>query len=165
MPLPSTMIPIATNTLSSASATVTFSNIPQNYTDLVVVFNGLMTGASGMLLQLNSDTGANYSDTIMYGTGSAAVSMRDSNVSQIYAEATGGGTTNQHTQIFNFQNYSNTTTYKTVLIRNAKNVNEVGATVGLWRNTGAITTIRLFVSSNNFSSGSTFTLYGIKAAS
>ena len=57
MPLPSTMTPIATLTLSSASTSVTFTNIPQGYTDLVLVCGnlGMSAGGSAGRLRFNSD--------------------------------------------------------------------------------------------------------------
>jgi hypothetical protein len=67
-------------------------------------------------------------------------------------------------------NYSNSTTYKTWLVRN--NNQETGtyvgteAIVGLAQLTAAITSITIGTASGgtdyNFASGSTFTLYGIK---
>jgi hypothetical protein len=70
--------------------------------------------------------------------------------------------------IFHLQNYSNSTTYKTVLNRTnyAGSGGWTVASVGLWRDTSAITSIRIAISetqTGNFISGSTFTLYGIKA--
>jgi hypothetical protein len=67
--------------------------------------------------------------------------------------------------ILHINNYSNSTTYKTVLARGNAATNLVEAFVGLWRNTNAITSISIICqNSKNFGSGSTFTLYGIKAA-
>ena len=62
-------------------------------------------------------------------------------------------------------NYSNATTYKTVLWRDNSNT-YVAAQAGLWRSTSAITSITLSTNSSatNFASGSTFSLYGILAA-
>jgi hypothetical protein len=61
-------------------------------------------------------------------------------------------------------NYSNATTYKTALARTSED-GVAAAYVGLWRSTSAITSITIDKgSSDNFASGSTFTLYGIKAA-
>jgi len=61
-------------------------------------------------------------------------------------------------------NYSNTTTNKTVIGRHNGASGPV-ASVGLWRNTAAINSIRISNSSAvNFTIGSTFSLYGIKAA-
>jgi hypothetical protein len=62
-------------------------------------------------------------------------------------------------------NYSNTTTYKTVLLRSNNASAITVATVGLWRSTSAINTIKIYADGAAvFSVGSTFTLYGIKAA-
>lgn len=167
MPLPSTMTPIATNTLASATGTVTFSNLPQTYTDLILVFQVQRSTATGTYLQmrLNSDSGSNYSTTFLYGTGSSAGSWRDSNRTDInldyYAAPTNSSWSNRNISI---NNYSNSTTYKTVINRANDASQGTDAGVHLWRSTAAINTITLTMPSNNFVTGSTFTIYGIKAA-
>jgi hypothetical protein len=40
----------------------------------------------------------------------------------------------------------------------------VEASVTLWRNTAAVSTFEVFPDTSTFTAGSTFTLYGIKAA-
>jgi hypothetical protein len=161
-----TYIPLATNTLSSAAADVTFSSISGSYTDLVLVMNLKSTsGVQDCLIQLNSDTGANYSSTFLYGTGSSAASTRQSNNTYGYGDYVGAiFTTNFNTEIVQFMNYSNTTTNKTFLSRANQADNGVDAIVNLWRSNAAINTIKLFPSAQNFAIGSTFNLYGIKAA-
>ena len=68
------------------------------------------------------------------------------------------------TEITNFQSYSNATIYKTILSRNSTKTIVYGL-AALWRNTAAITSIQLVpYSGSNFASGSTFALYGVKAA-
>ena len=166
MPLPSTLTPIATNTLASSSSTVTFSNIPQGYTDLVIVTNA--SGNDGAIcIRINSDTGTNYSSTQIRGNGTSATSNRASNGTYI------GGTSNfsvtagtLQTAVWNIQNYSNTTTYKTVIFRDGMASHITGATVGLWRSTAAITSLTLSpeFGAQVFYIGSTFTIYGVKAA-
>jgi len=61
-------------------------------------------------------------------------------------------------------NYANTTTNKTILSRSNAADKGVMATVSLWRNTAAINSITLLASANNFATGSTFSLYGVKNA-
>jgi hypothetical protein len=61
----------------------------------------------------------------------------------------------------NFLNYSNTTTYKTILSRSNRAEQATEAFVGLWRNSAAITSIS--IASATFTTNSIFTLYGIKA--
>jgi len=165
--MPATYEPIATTTLGSAAATVSFTSISGSYTDLVLIaIPNSSGGAANLQVQVNSDTATNYSMTELGGTGSVTASSRASNLTSIrisyygYVEANN----NQNT-VMQFQNYSNSTTYKTVLARSNNAGNGTGATVGLWRSTSAITSIKLTLdTAGNFASGSTFTLYGIKAA-
>lgn len=167
MPLPSTMTPIATNTLNTAVATITFSSVPQGYTDLVLVVNAKGATASNLRIQFNGDTATNYSRTVLYGTGAAGGSSRTSTFASIPIDAyaqldTSNFVYNSTTSI---QNYSNSTTYKTTLTRANSASLGTDCTVGLWRSTAAITSITIFTNdSGNYSIGTTFTLYGIKAA-
>lgn len=156
-----TYIPIATQTLGSATATVTFSGIPGTYTDLRIVYASTASSDAGNYLRFNSDSGSNYSRTNLYGNGSAAGSDRQSNVTGIYGPFT--MSSNVTTNLIDVINYSNTTTNKTVLVRAGAANNSTLATVGLWRSTSAITSIVITCDGANFVSGSTFTLYGIKA--
>jgi hypothetical protein len=154
-----TYTPIATTT-SSSSSTITFSSIPSTYTDLVLVISGANSGSGVKSVQFNSDTGANYSCTTLIGNGSTAYS---GSYSTAYLDVWNAGT-NDYNTIVQFQNYSNSTTYKTYLSR--QNTAAVGteAIVGLWRSTAAISTIAINISSNNFGTTTTFSLYGITAA-
>ena len=153
---------IATQTLGSAAASVTFSSISGAYTDLVLVVNAGVSSTQ-LRLQFNSDTGSNYSVTLIYGDGSSVGSVRSSN--QTSANI-GGLNTVFGTNIVHLNNYSNSTTYKTAISRYGfvDTYSETGAKVCLWRNTNAITTMLVFPTSGNFATGSTFTLYGIAAA-
>lgn len=160
--------PIATTTLSSTSASVTFSSIPSTYTDLIIVTNEIgNSGSNENGIQFNSDTASNYSTTYIAGNGSTASSSRNTSVNKIWF---GGNIANMMSTI-HIMNYANTTTYKTAIIRTqflGGGNQHVAAVVGLWRSTAAINTIKLdtFGSAYNylFTVGSTFTLYGIKAA-
>ena len=156
-----TYVAIATQTLGSAASTVTFSSISGAYTDLVLIFNGTGSTGGNFTFQFNGDTSTNYSATILYGDGSSAGSVRVSSQSSMNI---GGVSTGFTTDIINIMNYSNATTYKTALGRYARPADEVGAKVGLWRSTSAITSIVVGVSGGNFATGSTFSLYGIASA-
>ena len=152
---------ISTQTLGSAAASVTFSSIPQTYTDLVLITSSAGSADVDIFGRLNGDTGSNYSGTRVYGNGSVAASDRESSQTRMQL---GVSRSAQTTNILQINNYSNTTTYKTVFNRS----NEAGystiAWVCLWRSTAAISTVLLYPASGNFNTGSTFTLYGIKAA-
>jgi hypothetical protein len=166
----STYTPIATTTLGSAAASYTFSSISGTYTDLVLVVAGtISSNGFGVVARFNSDSGTNYSVTNLRGSGSATQSTRASN--QTYAWLTYGdgfSSTEQCNLIAQIQNYSNSTTFKTVLTRNNNPNGSSGfgteATVGLWRSTSAITSITVQPESGNLNSGMSLTLYGIAAA-
>jgi hypothetical protein len=163
MPLPSTMTPITTNTLSATATSVTFSNVPQGYTDLYIVWNGSVNTSQNVSLQFNSDTGSNYSATRLRGTGSAAESSRWSNITLMYGP--NPDTTGNSTVVWQVMNYSNSTTNKTGIARGGGAGGETGAYVGLWRNTAAITSVTVIINgSATMSSGTSLTIYGIKAA-
>jgi hypothetical protein len=155
-------------TLGTAAASITFSSIPQGYTDLVLVSNPkVSSNQEAIQVQFNTDTSSgstNYSFTQLYGDGSSAASSRSSNGSSIYL-SNGTSASNYGAGIFNIMNYSNTTTYKNVLGRFSEAAYVSWADVGLWRNTDAITSLTLTVSGTNktLSAGSTFSLYGIAA--
>jgi len=167
MPAGATYESIATTTLGSAQASVTFSSISGSYTDLVLIINGkLTTTGNGMFVRINSDTGTNYSTTNVNGNGTSATSGRHTNNSNgIHIGSwQSGSSADFAVSITHFMNYANTTTYKTAI--NRCSVPDADAQVGLWRNTNAITSLTLRTDnvSNTWASGSTFTLYGILAA-
>jgi hypothetical protein len=169
MPAARTYEPISTTTLGSAQTTVSFSSIPATYTDLVLIMtsnsSGTATAFNGYL-RFNSDSGSNYSKTQMLGVG-AAQSQRASNATAIVWPF--DDTTWTVTR-FNIMNYANTTTFKTTIFRQDMGTYGTSAVVGLWRSTSAINAISLTASdqgggtADQFTAGSTFTLYGITAA-
>ena len=155
---------IASQTLGSSASSVTFNSIPQTYTDLVIVLSVGNTDKS-IGMRFNSDSGTNYSRTFMYGNGTSAVSARTSNDTGIFPPV-GQSSTNFGSPIIHINNYSNSTTYKTVLIRGNDGADATWDIVSLWRATPApITSINFYlVGSAQMLAGSTFTLYGIQAA-
>lgn len=160
--------PIATSTLGSASNSVSFTGIPSTYTDLVLVCNWVENSTEDLCVRVGNgsiDTSSSYSLTYMYGTASSASGSRQAttfwDVSQVPAT-----TTQFTTTLMNFQNYANSTTYKTMISRSgAVSVGTI-AEVALWRKTNPIERIeiRCGFGANTFNIGSSFTLYGLKAA-
>jgi len=161
----STYTPLATTTLGSSSATVTFSSISGSYTDLILVATTKSTTGNNTRIIFNNDSSALYSNTSLGGTGTSAVSRRDSGVTYLRLDWDGyNQTTEFNVHTTHIQNYSNTTTFKTALTRSGSGPTGVDALVGLYRSTSAITRIDVTASAGSFDTGSTFTLYGIQAA-
>lgn len=159
-----TYTPLQSIELTSASASITFSGIPQTYQDLVLVASiAGVSAATDPWIRINSDTGTNYSWTWLAGNGGAVYSEKSGGSdTKLYYSAISQIQNNVHLIQFNFMNYSNTTTFKKVLWRESDASTESGATIGLWRSTSAINTIEISLdSSRTYSAGSTFDLYGI----
>ena len=163
--------PIASTTLSSNAATVTFSNITGTLTDLVLVCNVQRATTAenpSLSLRFNSDTGSNYSMTGLYGTGTSALSARQSSQTMMIHNFVALPSAADTFAVFrlSIMSYANTNVYKTALSEAAVVGTGVQRTVGLWRSTSAITSVTITNdgSPTNFSSGSTFSLYGIRAA-
>jgi hypothetical protein len=159
----STYTPLANVTLASSASSVTFSSIPATYRDLILV-SSIRTGTTtDNVLRLNGDTGSNYSTNVMYGDGSNAFSAA---ATWAYGFFSYSNSTNPEANITQFLDYSATDKHKTFLSKQGAAANLVGARVGRWASTNAITTIQLnagIVATTTFTSGSTFSLYGVIA--
>lgn len=160
--------PIATTTLGSAASSITFSSIPSTYTDLRIVVTGTPTSGSFMWMRYNSDSATNYSVTLLNGNGTAAQSARLSTQAQLTCKAySSDGTTYPTFYAIDIFSYAGST-YKTHLCATSADYNgsgDVQRIVGLWRSTSAINTVTLLRSaSDTFATGTTATIWGIKAA-
>jgi hypothetical protein len=171
--MPQTYTPIATFTATGSESAITFSSISSSYTDLRLVVT--MSDGSGTAYGVNMrvgdgslDTTSSYSATRIIGNGTTATSGRQSN--QTNWDVTINGLTPNTNELgvyaWDFLNYSNTTTFKSVLGRINVASSYVMSTVSLWRKTNAINTIwlQLGAGAANYKAGSTFTLYGILKA-
>jgi len=162
-----TMTLIQTKTLASQAASIEFTSIPQDGTDLLVLTalrnSTPSTGWADALVRPNGAT-TNLTSIALYGTGSTAGSLPNS--TDIYHQAVNGGSTSN--------TFSNSTIYITnYTASNAKSitvdtVTEQNTTLalaaitrGLWNNTAAITSLTIVPTANNFEGGSTISLYKI----
>lgn len=153
---------IASNTVSSAVSSVTFSSIPSTYTDIKLIgsVRNDFGGANTITAQFNgSSTG--FTQKYLEGSGSAVSS--GSGTTWI---ASSGDSANifSNWEIY-IPNYasSNYKSWSTDSVTEL-NGNPAYATLiaGLWSNTAAITSITLTQSGGNFRQYSSFYLYGIK---
>lgn len=172
-----TYTPIQSITASGSSTSITFSSIPQTYTNLVLITSvTTTTDGESVYVQFNGDSGSNYSRTnLSSATDPGVTSTRQTSQSSIAVQyGTGIGSNQPSISNIEIPNYTNTTTYKTVLSKSSifrgssTNKAEVYLGVGLWRGstgsaTQAITSITVG-SSGTFNNTSTFTLYGVLAA-
>ncbi len=162
---------IASNTLGSSAASVTFSAIPNTYTDLVLKMSIRSDRAAlqcDLLMKINATT-SGYSTTFVFGNGSSAGSTRQSSTAQAYvgtmnaATSTSNTFTNGEIYIPSYTASQNKPYSAFVTMEdNGTTVYYTGAWADLWQNTGAITSLELYPNNTtNFVSGSSFFLYGI----
>jgi hypothetical protein len=161
--------PIATTTLGSAAASITFSSISSAYTDLRLILTCSWNSNDKPILRINSDTGSNYSRTLFYGNGSTITNRNrttadDTNIALMYELL---GANNVITSSVDFFSYTGST-YKTLLYATSADANGSGYVergVGMWLSTSSISSLNLvLINGSNFAAGSTATLYGILKA-
>lgn len=164
------MVPLA-YAVNTSPANIVISNIPQNYKDLMVVIshNTQQPGSIDdyMYFGQNGFSGTNYSVTRLHSDGSSGTSDRTTNSDGIYAAvrpAFAAGLYGSAT--YHLLNYSNTSYFKTFIVRNAADKNGSGyaqLSVGTMRSTSAITALLIGGTGNYPGPGTTVIVYGIKA--
>ena len=168
-----TMTLIETITVGSGGASsIEFTSIPQDGKDLKVLFsNRFDTGQATIQVQLNSDTGANYSKTALNTFGPSYVQSAQVIVGTSIAYV-GGGRQNFTSNTFasneiTISNYASSSSKS--LSVDAVVENNSGAdfkyylslTAGNYTTTDAVTSIKLFGSGANFVEHSTASLYKV----
>lgn len=165
--MPATYEPIATQTLGSATSTITFSSIPSTWTDLKLVVVGTSSVDNvNFNMRFNGDSATNYSLTSLQGDGSNPSSGRSSNVAQIFMSYSGYRSTVPHMTTINIFSYAGSAN-KTCFITGSEDRNGAGSAdvrAAVWRSYSPITSISVFTQSGNLNVGTTATLYGIKNA-
>jgi len=164
-----TYVPIETQTLASPVTSITLGSgatIPQTYTDLVLICNVKGDNANGTIqMQFNGDTGYSYANLRVYGySGGVGTDGGGAIVSNQLEDP--GGFFNQQFVVCraNIMNYSNSYICKTILNRGDETYNVAMNYAQVWGQVEPITSIRIFCVAGNMVAGSSFTLYGIKAA-
>jgi hypothetical protein len=160
---------IASNTVGSGgAATVTFSSISGTYTDLVIKAslrtNRADDSIDGLILQFNGDTGANYTNRELFGSGSSVGSNTTPRAGLINAnQATSNTFSSTEIYIPNYAGSANKSLSSDGVTENNATAAYQTLDAFLWSNTSAITSI-LFKQSNGtaFVQYSSFYLYGIK---
>jgi hypothetical protein len=154
--------------LASAQASITFSSIPQTYTDLYLVVSPRAVASSdfpAVGIRFNSAT-TNYSTRYLLGSGSSAAS---GSVAGNYLRVGNTSGSSQTSNTFgSFVIYIPNYTAATSKSVSSDSVSENNATAGyqnivagLWSDNAAISTITVLVDGFNMEAYSSATLYGI----
>lgn len=153
--------PIASQTLASDTATITFSSIPNTYRDLILTVTGkVATNLARPFFRINNDSGNNYVVVTMEALASGSYDYTSS--LSYFAVADNTALTLDRTFYVenNFIDYANTGKWKNVSGFQAS-LEGASKTSSRWSSTSAINRIDIFPSSGNFRAGSVFALYGV----
>jgi hypothetical protein len=168
---------IAHTELGTAQANITFmnvGNIPNIYTDLYLVISGRNSNAVNdneiVQLRFNSDSGSNYSNRTLLGTGSSVVSQTlGSNYINVLRCPSSGRTSNTFSNIGVYIPNYTASRFKSVSAEGLEENNATtaiqGISTGIWNNNNAITSISLSFGAGSFTANSSATLYGITKGS
>jgi hypothetical protein len=163
---------IATVTASGGETSLSLTSISGTYVSLQMRYIGMDnsggTSAGALKIRFNSDSGTNYTEHRITGSGSAASASGVTGRNECrmdYGVTQSGSTSIFAVGIMDLNNYASTTQYKTMRGFGGQDKNGTGfvnLASGLWLNTAAITSITVLPESSAFAAGSTFALYGIK---
>jgi len=164
---------VATYTVTSNEGTVTFSSIPQNFTDLKLVMTGGYTWLdASSYSRINGDTGTNYIANYISGGTSSTFSvgaLGADNAFNFGWYPYPNTSTNRGIMIIDYFNYSNTNVFKSTQATALEPAGNNGLTFncGTWRSKTAISSLTFYFGSYGtplWVASTNFTLYGIKAA-
>jgi hypothetical protein len=165
---------IESKTLGTAQASIEFTSIPQDGTDLLILTSlrdNLANPTSSAKLQFNASAATNYSLRRLRGTGSAAASDSFASQSSIGGNHINGATSTADTfasGMIYITNYSQTVAKSVSIDATAENnatATALGINAGLWSLTAAITSIQITPEGTSFAVGSTISLYKITKGS
>jgi hypothetical protein len=165
---------LETQVLGTTAASVTFTGLGSyseyKHLQLRAVTRDTNAAANlyGSVLRFNSDTGSNYSEHFLNGTGSAVNSSASTSQTSIFLEDFSPGGTSAANAfgaiVLDILDFSNTNKNKTIRSMQGATVSgesDIILKSGLWMNTAAITSFSL-AAVTAYATGSRFSLYGIK---
>ena len=171
--MPANYVLLEKITVGAAGSTgAIFSSIPQTgYTDLVVKISVAdATGNQTLFMQVNGDTGSNYSERILNAYASSNVqSTASSSRANIYTYSIGdiptiGANIFGNTEIY-IPNYTSSNyksiSYDTAVVSNTAALNDSSMIANIWSSSAAITSLKFYTQGIGLAANSTFYLYGV----
>jgi hypothetical protein len=146
---------IATTSITSATATISFGSIPSSYSSLWVIGNPVAASSScNLTWQYNGGSPNTYSYLYFENATSGGNSSVTYSLGPTY-------NTNGGPVIIKIPDYARTDKFKSATAQGG-NSDYVGTMSSTWLSTNAITSIAFSLTGNNFAAGSSLTLYGLK---
>jgi hypothetical protein len=158
--------------VATTNSNASFANIPQIYKDLYIVTttkDAATTGDHVLKIIINGDSGSNYNVTRLFVNGTSATSDIQNNTTWGgWTAVTNNSTANSNIFSVNkthILNYSNTSTFKTLIDESAADTNGSGFVYHcgtIWKSTAAINNLVIATTNGGMAAGSTVHLYGIR---
>lgn len=153
---------------TGSSGTITLSSIPSTFKHLQLRI-AVFASAGSCSIRVNGDSGSNYARHVLRGTGSAATSFGVASTTEAASLFPGGiSSTYADVAIIDILDYGSTSKYKTFRILSGQDFGTSSGylemTSGLWMSTSAITSISVINASQNWTTNTKVSLYGIKEA-
>ena len=169
-----TFVNIASTKLTSTTANITFSNIPQTYTDLSI-YAYVKTSEIGindfgtLMVEFNSTAGVSYNTTGFYklntGTNTYYTSSMDGGCKVPFVFTSGVSASLYSPVTMYIGRYSSaskrTVQWKSGAAKGSTSV-YVSRGISTYENAEAITSVKFYPITNSLASGTEITLYGIK---
>jgi hypothetical protein len=158
---------IESKTLATAAASIEFTSIPQDGTDLYLTVSSRTTGAGPDCFIRPNGSSSNLSGRRLRGNGVNAATATETSAYVENCVSTDTASTFSNNSVY-FPNYTSSA-FKSMSIDAIRENNATDARqaifAALWSDTAAITSITIVPSSTNFDVGSTFSLYKITKGS
>jgi hypothetical protein len=167
--MPDTYEHIASYTATGTVSQIGLTALPQTYTDLKIIFNGLKAGANMIpTFRFNANSNSIYNG-ISLNTSTSLVGCDYSAVgTKFYLIPSGIDQNNTVTLEIDVMGYTSTTKAKSVLLNYQGRLVTAGTkllAVGLFNDTTAVTSVQFNdVFGDGFTTGTNVQIYGIKAA-
>ena len=160
---------LASSTVGAGgTSAIAFNNIPQNYTDLVLVMSIRSTSTNNYGSVLFNSSSIGYTRRILYGTGSSALSTTPTGFESLTinpSDATASTFASYQMYMHNYSGGSNKSFGVDAVTENNATAATAMFHAGVWANSSSINslTITSGVGSNSIAQHSTAYLYGIRA--
>lgn len=166
-----TMTLIATQTVGAGgTALLTFSSIPQTFTDLMLLCSVRNEANSPEVNIYFNGSNTNLTSRQLYGTGSGVAANDLGSQLNTYGGAVPSAytaNTFSSTQVYipNYTSSANKSIAIDAVLENNSTSTYLSLVAGLWSSTAAITSLSYLVGGGDIAQNSTFSLYGILKAS
>lgn len=150
--------------IDTATAQISFNNIPQTYRDLIIVFSGsLSAGTNYVGYRFNNDSSSAYRTIEAHGYGSSNLTGSSQYLDTwMYMNANNISANQNLSGTIEALDYSSTNKYKLSLVRSGSIDYGNWIESFVWNSTTAVTSVQIYAYTGNLNAGTTISIYGVQ---